>query len=163
MSNLLCFKTHFLWFGKEKSDKKLPELILTIVLILLVLGSVLFGIGIVHFNNSTTPTPPLELTEDASFYILLSQSLVNILTTACTFASVMRRGFVKGIRNYPEVWVPTSLSTIVAIAAPIVYAGKEEAETNTQMNGMILSFSSSVCAIGAAIFSANLTYYHRDS
>lgn len=157
MSDWLYLNGRFLGVGRRKEIWKLPELIFTIVLALLVGGSVAFGIGVKVFSDNATLAPPAELTQDASFYILVSQSLINILTTACTLASVIKQDFWKGVGASPEVAVSTCLSAVFAIIAPAVYTGGGAVEIITQANGMVFSFCSSVCAVLAAMFAANLT------
>lgn len=148
-----------LMFPKKKNNYGLPELIIATVLLLLVSGAVIFGIGINHLSGSTLPSPPQEVKADASFYLLLSQSLVNILTSACTLSGIIRGDGFTMEKDAVKILVPISISVVLSIAAPPAYAATDNVEVGNQTNGMVVSFVSSVFAVLAAVFSSNLVRY----
>lgn len=149
-----------LMFPKRRNDWKLPEIIVATVLLLLIGGAITFGIGINHLSNNEIPNPPPKIKTDSSFYLLLSQSLVNILISACTISGIIKDGFDTLTKSI-QIWLPIFISVIFAIAAPPTYAATDEVQVGNQTNGMIVSFVSSVFAVLAAVFSSNVANYER--
>lgn len=140
----------------RRQNSRWPEVILTFVLILLVMGSAVFGVGMVHYSSNKRPKPPEDLTKDPSFYILLSQSLVNVLTSSCTLASVLKDGPRVGLKNQPVIVIATAMAIILAVTVPATYIGGGKATKQTQVRAMVVNFCSGVCTISAAVFLANL-------
>lgn len=125
----------------RRQNSKVPERILAIVLTLLVTGSVVFGIGMVHYGN-TGHDPPQNLKDDPTFYSLLSQSLVHILTSSCILATVMKDGPRAGFKTQPNVCVIALLAMILAISVPATYAGTDEVRNRVHRSKLWWSTSS---------------------